>query len=419
VSHGRALAETPEVSQPAPEPEDTGNHVEWRFAWDGAPSYEVWLLTQRLQEGDKLGLVKDFGIVGRLGGSVFFDGGFTSGPGLGNDWDVILRRLRVETYGKISYGFDTRYKISLGAEDGKFYLNDFWMSWAPQTWFERVRLGYIDPPFSMQTLEAMQERSLMESSGPVSAFAPGYRLGLEFRNQLQDPNVAFIYSVSSVGQSQQFTDASDSPFRASLRTVWRPGDWNDAKRETLTHVGLAIGYSFSGEGDVHYRARPESSLMPFLVDTGNISGDAGQVGVEFARRVGPLTFQSEWIGSWVTSKDGGRFFSGAYGELAYLVTGEVRPYDPRSGLFTPMVPNAPFSWQQGHWGSLELAGRLSYTDLTDRSLHGGRMTVMNAGAVWGLNKWVRIHFDGIMAFVKDRPENGTDYIVQTRIELSL
>lgn len=420
-----ALAEAPETepeSAPAPEPEDTTDSVEWRFAWDGAPTYEAWILTPELQQKTpRTGVIRDLGLVGRVGASLFVDYGFASGQGLGNGWDAELRRLRIETLGRISYWVDTRYKVSLGAEDGKFYLNDFWLSWLPERWgIERVRFGYLDPPFSLQALTSSQERSFMESPAPVAAFAPGYRLGLEVRNKLEDPDLSWIASLSSVGQSQAFSDASDSPFRFSLRVPWRPGGISDDPNAPLVHVAASLGYSFSGTGDVQYRSRPESSLADFLVDTGKISGDAAQLGLELARRTGPVTLKAEWIGSWVSSDDlGSLFFSGAYGEIAWTVTGEVRPYDARAGLFTPMQPNAPFSWERRTLGGLELAARLSWVDLTDGAVRGGRMTALGTSAIWSLNRWARIHVDGIYASVKDRPGLGGNYIAQMRLELTM
>lgn len=381
----------------------------------------MWVLTPELQQAARVGVVKDIGLVGRIGASLFLDYGFVSGDAIGNSWDVELRRLRIETIGRFDYGIETRFKLSFGGENGKVYLNDFWFSWQPTRWIERLRFGYIDPPFSIQALTANAERSFMEAAAPVGAFAPGYRLGLEARNRYLDPaDVSWIASLSSVGQSQQFSDASDSPFRFSVRSAWRPGGVSDDPDAPLVHLGAALGYSFSGTGVVHYRARPESSLAPYLVDTGDIEGDAFQLGLEFARRTGPVTLQAECIGSWVSSSDvGSRFFSGGYAELAWAVTGEVRPYDARAALFTPSAPRNPFSWERRSFGGLELAGRVSYLDLTDRGLRGGRMLTLNASSIWSLSRFARIHFDSIYADVKDRPGHDNDFIVQMRIELQM
>jgi len=404
--------------QPAPEPADVENRVDWSFRWDDGPTYEVWLLTPQLQENQKLGLVKDLGVVGRIDGSLFLDYGFVSGEGLGNQWDVNLRRLRLETLGRVSYGLDTYYKVSFGAERNKFYLNDFWLAWSP-SWIDRVRVGYLDPPFSIQALTTSQGRSFMEAPAPVAAFAPGYRLGVEARDRVVDPDIAWTASLSSVGQSQQFSDASSSPFRASLRAAWRPLGVPDDPNAQLIHFALAGGYSFSGEGDVQYRSRAESSLTPYLVDTGGIRGDAVQLGAEFARRSGPLRVEGEWIGSWVDGSSGNHFFSGLYVEGGWALTGEVRPYDAKSALFTQSQPLRPFDWRAGTWGALELAGRLSWVDLTDGDVRGGRMFSVSGGSIWSPNRFVRIHFDLVHATVRDRPGLGANWIGQMRLELSM
>jgi phosphate-selective porin len=403
---------------PAPEPSDVENSFEWNFRWEDGPVYEMWVLTPELQEQDRIGITRDLGVVGRIGGSLFLDGGFVSGEGLGNSWNVDLRRLRIETLGHVSHWLETDYKVSFGFEKDKAYLNDFWLTWKPG-WVDRIRIGYIDPPFSIQALTTSQSRSFMEEPSPVSAFAPGYRLGLEARDRILDPDIAWTASLSSVGQSQHFRDASDSPFRFSLRAAWRPLGVPDDPDAQLLHFGVATSYSFSGTGEVHYRTRAESSLTPDLVDTGGIHGDAAQLGLEFARRSGPLRIEAEWLGSWVNASSGNRFFSGSYAEFGWALTGEIRGYDPKSALFTDSVPLQPFSWQAGAWGGLELAGRISYIDLTDRDLRGGRMLAVSGASVWSLNRFVRIHLDLIYADVKDRPGLGSNLIAQMRLELSM
>ena len=403
---------------PAAEPPDIKRGLELNFRWDEGPVYELWVLTPQLDSEDRLGIVRDLGVVGRIGGSLFLDGGFVSGEGLGNSWDADVRRARIETYGHVSHWLETDYKFAVGFEKNKVYVNDFWVAWKP-SWIDRIRIGYIDPPYSMEALASSTNTSFMEEAAPVSAFAPGYRLGIEARDQIGSPDIAWTTSISSVGQSQRFRDASDSPLRLSVRAAWRPEGVSDDPDAELLHIGLSAGYSFSGSGDVHYRSRPESSLTSYLVDTGDIHGDAEQLGVELARRSGPLRLEAEWLGSWVNGSSRSYFFSGSYAEVGWALTGEVRHYDPKSALFTQSVPLNPFSWERGTWGGLELAGRVSYVDLTDGDVRGGRMLAVSGASIWSLNRFVRIHLDLIYADVKDRPGFGSNLITQMRLELAM
>jgi phosphate-selective porin OprO/OprP len=105
--------------------------------------------------------------------------------------------------------------------------------------------------------------------------------------------------------------------------------------------------------------------------------------------------------------------------MAWTLTGEVRPYDARAGLFTPMQPRAPFSWERRTFGGLEFATRLSHVDLSDGNVRGGRMTTVNASTIWSLNRWSRLHFELIYANVRGNPNEGGNFIAQMRIELGL
>ena len=83
-----------------------------------------------------------------------------------------------------------------------------------------------------------------------------------------------------------------------------------------------------------------------------------------------------------------------------------------------MTPRAPFSWERRTFGGLEFATRMSYVDLSDRGLHGGRMTTLNASTIWSLNRWARIHLDGIYSNVQHNDIGGV-FIAQMRVELTL
>jgi len=74
----------------------------------------------------------------------------------------------------------------------------------------------------------------------------------------------------------------------------------EGRTPSFLHLGTSVNYTFSGQGSIQYRSRPESHLAPFLVDTGVIdSRNAFLFGAEFAWVQGPLSVQSEAIVSHV------------------------------------------------------------------------------------------------------------------------
>ena len=98
-------------------------------------------------------------------------------------------------------------------------------------------------------------------------------------------------------------------------------------------------------------------------------------------------------------------FDGAYGQIAWTITGESHKYNPATASYVKVVPTRPFSLEQGTWGAWEVAARISYVDLVDdftagRSLtlqpsaiDGGKQTSFTAGLNWYPNSYLRFELN--------------------------
>jgi phosphate-selective porin OprO/OprP len=258
----------------------------------------------------------------------------------------------------------------------------------------------------------------MESPAPVAAFAPGGRIGVEADGTGASPDLTWALNLSSVGQIQDDRSASQDALRGIGRLVWRP--WYEPTGETpgLLHLGGSGSLALSGHGDVQFRARPESYLTPYLVDTGELAGDGSGLALEAAWQHGPFVLQGELFQVFADADDAGSlYFHGSYVQLAWALTGEARPYDRGKAVFLRLVPRRPFDPRRGQWGALELAGRLSWLDLSDGSVRGGRLFDATVGLTWTLNAWVRLQAGYVYARVRDRPASGGGHILQWRLEL--
>ena len=84
------------------------------------------------------------------------------------------------------------------------------------------------------------------------------------------------------------------------------------------------------------------------------------------------------------------------------------------GLFTRVVPSEPFRWGGGTWGAFEVAARLSYLDLDDHDVRGGR----ELNATVGLNGYLlanmRMTLNGIFAHVRSADDA---FILQARFQV--
>ena len=410
-----AEASDPEGAEPPP------SRTELRVGWDAGPTYGVVQRFPTLRAYDPTGVVQDVRLEGRIGGSLYLDGGLLGGSATSNGWEAAVRRLRLATSGRFDYGFRTEYKVEFALESTSFYLNDFYLRWRPGRFgVDTIRIGYFDPPMSLEALASSSDRSLPEVAPPVAAFAPGLRSGIEIAGAFERADVAWAVSLASVGQTQPFGDASTGTARGGLRLVWRPWNVSGGDAPTVLHLGASTGFTVTGSGELRWRSRPETFLEDYAVDTQEVGGTAVAVGGEVGWRRGPLTVIAEALGSFVSPDDGpSRDIQGAYVQASWALTGETRPYDAAVGVFRRLVPRAPFApWRDGGgWGALELTGRASWLDLTDGDLRGGRMASFSLGPAWTANEWVRVLAAYVFARTSARADPGAYHVGQMRLEL--
>ena len=89
-------------------------------------------------------------------------------------------------------------------------------------------------------------------------------------------------------------------------------------------------------------------------------------------------------------------------QASYFLTGEHRPYKASDGAFTRVKPLKNYS-KDGGQGAWELAARLSYMNLNDGDVSGGRLRDLTLGVNWYLNPNVRTMWNYILA---DPSEGG-------------
>ena len=86
------------------------------------------------------------------------------------------------------------------------------------------------------------------------------------------------------------------------------------------------------------------------------------------------------------------------------------------GVFGRVIPNQDFRPWEGHWGAFQLAARVSYLDLDDEDISGGRQTNLALGSNWYLFPNFRIMLNYVYAHVASQ---GGENIVQMRLQLDL
>jgi phosphate-selective porin OprO/OprP len=195
-----------------------------------------------------------------------------------------------------------------------------------------------------------------------------------------------------------FTDALSEKQSFSIadhqvigRLVWQP-ILSDEGRGNLLHVGVALRYAKSDDGQLQPRSRPEAYLAPYFVDTGKFPANSTTMtGLELYYRPGPLLIGSEYMFQHVDAPEKGNpYFHGGEVSVVWLATGETRSYNRAGGYFNAVSPaRSVFRGGPGAW---ELVARYSYIDLDSGPLRGGKFWRITPMVNWHLDDSVRLEF---------------------------
>lgn len=358
---------------------------------------------------------------GRMGFKIHVDAAAFSARGEIEDIpdDIQLRRARIYTLGNTFFLSPLDFKIEFGYSGQSFFFNDGYVRWNEVNYLSTIQAGQFKSPMSLEMMGSSGITVFMERGSPVTAFAPGSRLGLQIGGPFIDERVTLIAGMYANVSDLDVGDATESAAGPIARLTWSPiRKEQDGQRDVL-HLGASASFTDSRDNAFQYRSRPESYLAPYLVDTGDIDGDYSNLyGLELAAIRGPWTFQAELLHSYVARSDEAavRFF-GTYAYLSYFITGESRPYNSNKGILSRIRTKKTFSFREKTWGAWEAAARASYLDLSDEDVRGGRMRDLSAGINWYLNRDDRLMFNCVYSDVNDTPESGQLLTFEMRMQI--
>lgn len=345
-----------------------------------------------------------------------------------DDRNILFRKLSVSTYGNFYDTVDFKIGIDFASVTD---IQDIWIRYLKNPYLKKIKVGHQKEPFSLEDLISITRTTFMERALPVNAFGSGRNIGIRYDSLNSDKRInwgAGIFlntgSFSTLGDgNSQISEANG--FDVTARVFGLPVYGEDG--QTLLHLGLGYSYGSRNEDDLdapmQFRTRPESRLTnDRLVDTGPVPGKRrNTVNVELATVYGSWSFQGQCYHSSLDANAAGDpEFWGYYAFMSYFITGEHRNYNRSIGVFTGVEPQPVFHPMKGEWGAWEIALRHSYVDLNDADIYGGKESNITAGLNWIHNRNVRLMFNYIHAYVKDRAsppvDNGRTHIFQIRFQ---
>ena len=112
----------------------------------------------------------------------------------------------------------------------------------------------------------------------------------------------------------------------------------------------------------------------------NFYGQGGYYGFEVLRSPQAFkTFTNASTSATTIVQPNNDSFSGYYGQVSWILTGESKGYNSATGAFTPPKPAHPFSFDGSGWGAFELAARYSDLDLNSHANDGANVITAFTG----------------------------------------
>ena len=304
-----------------------------------------------------------------------FEGGRIRGFRGGVVGTLNFKRPWLYTVFVATNAFDRGFNVR---EDDEFQFVDYRLD-IPLPADLTLTVGKFRETLSMERLTALSFLPMQERAAANDAFLPARTHGLALSGTGGE------WFTWAVGAFNNWIDGdesfSDTTSNYTGRLTWVPAVSKD--ESNLLHLGLGLRHS-DAKQPLRYRTRPEFFNAPLFADSGAISAEDAQTWIlEAYWRKGPFLLGSEYFGVGVDAAESGDpDFSGYSFTGAWAVTGEMRGYRKRSGVFNPLPVSRPVN--RGGWGALELAARYSRLDLTDGTVEGGELDILSLGVNWWL-----------------------------------
>jgi len=132
----------------------------------------------------------------------------------------------------------------------------------------------------------------------------------------------------------------------------------------------------------------------------------------------PYWVHGEYVSTDVDSPSNGDLdFSGYHITGSWILSGEMRGYNKKSGIMGPI--RIARDVYHGGWGAWELGLRFSSLDLTDGPVDGGEMDIISLGLNWWLSPVFNVNLNYRFIDNDQGGINGQSSGIMTRVMVLL
>jgi len=278
-----------------------------------------------------------------------------------------------------------------------------------------LSIGKQKEPISMERLSSMVHLPMQERTAVSDAMMASRNVGIVLSGTGFDRRTTWAGGVFN-----PWLDTGTSIGDTSSQLIGRGTviPLESANEKSLFHLGAGVRYSNAKSG-VRYSTEPEFNQAPLFVDTGILAAESSMLyDLEAAWRWGSFWLNGEYVINQVDAPAAGDpSFTGYHVTANYILTGEMRGYNKRSGLFRP-VPVSK-SVNDGGWGAWELSARYSNLDLNEGSVSGGETDIYSLGLKWWLSTSASVDINYRHIVLEDVDGTGHSDGLMSRIVLLL
>ena len=279
-------------------------------------------------------------------------------------------------------------------------LTNVYLQWNDLPLLQRLRVGHIREPASLEDLTSSRYETFPERS-VLATFIPGRNIGVRATGHSEAEDATWDVGLFREVPSDVMWHVCDASSDAlTMRGTWLPWyDEADAGRK-LVHLGGYCSFRDIDGGTLRFCRFADTVFSPIIVDTGTMAGvqNWSLLGGEGAVVVGPFSIQSEYAMALVSrAGEADPCFDALYVEVSYFLTGENRVYNRHLGVFNRVAPyqNAfrvrdPSGNVTTGKGAWQIGYRYGYIDLVDAGVEGNRAGVHSIGVNWYLTPYSRL-----------------------------
>jgi phosphate-selective porin OprO/OprP len=284
-------------------------------------------------------------------------------------------------------------------------------------WHGNVFIGRTKEGYSLVKVMVGYHGWTMERSPALDAFVPILADGIKWSGYYPMSRVFYQVGLYTdrVSEEEKF---ATSDHQLVTRVGWQP-ILTETGPPSVLHVAVMARDADPDNGSIQVRSKPEANLAPYFLDTGKFAADhAVTAGFETYYRRGAWLFGTEYNWQRVDALDGRTpLFHAGDAVAAWLITGEVRPYNAAGAYFAGVSPRRPvFSGGPGAW---EAVFHVSYSDFDSEGFEGGKFWRLTPMVNWHLSDNLRLEL-GYGYGVLDRFDlEGRTQFFQMRIQMTL